>query len=348
MSGGFDRIRGGWTHRRLGLGRTRPSDAALAHADALLTEVGSRIPEDLARDLAPDPVRVALLDFVADIDLTIETAPRTDAFDVTSFRAAHQIEMQRVDEKPAPRTRLRDRLLLPAMSAATAAVVLIAVFVVGRSTNDPVGTPSTAAATESRTLLQHASLLLDAASSAQPSQRTELVREARSDLQHVNRLLPLISAPNRPPVRSKLQSLERQTNDAQSTAKPQSTTSGGTTKPSSSAKAGATGSTATTPPAKHQSSNQPPASGKTGSGGSTSGSQQPTRTSPAGGVPQSAPPAGPGRRGQVGLGQGGQGQGGQSQGSQSRGSQSRGEFGQSGNGATGGTGPLGPGVNATS
>jgi uncharacterized membrane protein YgcG len=287
MSGrSFDRLRGGWTHRRLGLGRTRPSDAALAHVDGVLTEVGGRIPRDLARDLAPDPVRVALLDFVADIDLTIDTMPTAsqsfDAqqFDAGQYRRSLMVEMARIDEPAvvSRRTPLRQRLLIPAMSAATAAVVLIAVFVAGRGSNDTtVGTPASAASSESQVLLRHASLLLTAASTASEANRIVLVREARSDLQHVSKLLPLIGAPARPTVRLQLRSLERR-------AKPKPTTH------PSHAAGSTTGSGST--PTKGSAAGSGSSSGS-GTGSSSTGSGSTGSSTGSGSVGHGTRPTGP-------------------------------------------------------
>ncbi len=188
-------IRRDWTHRRLGLGASKPREVQLANTDALLTAVGSR---DSAR-FDGDPLADALLDFAYDVDLDYGVG-ELDAVPIPA-------ELLRLTPAaPSPR-RVTWRVLAPAMGTALAAVIVAATVLISRG--QVVVSPAATATVESRQLLRHADLLIADASTASPRQRDRLVSEARADLTHVSHLLPLTLAQQRPEIRHQLDTLEQ-------------------------------------------------------------------------------------------------------------------------------------------
>lgn len=193
-------IRRDWTHRRLGLGVVKPSDAQLVHTDALLTAVGAR--EASAAVVTADSFAAALLDFALDVDLTAGIAD----IDATAI----PVELLRLTPGPAAPRRVTWRIAIPAVSTAVAAIVVGIGVLLGRGT-PVIVSPTATAAAESRQLLTHAhSLIADAGKASTRVERQRLVTEARADLNHVSRLLPLTATGDRPAIRRQLYSLEEQ------------------------------------------------------------------------------------------------------------------------------------------
>jgi hypothetical protein len=190
-------VRRDWTHRRLGLGAMRPSEAQLTHADALLTAVGGRD----GGSIGSDPFAAALLDFAYDVDLVVGIADLE----------AQPIPVEQLRLAPAPARRRRPTwsVLIPAMGTALAAIVVAATVLIGRG-NPVVVSPTATATVESHQLLRHADELIADATKAAPAARKRLVSEARADLAHVTHLLPLTPNGQRPALRRQLLSLEQQ------------------------------------------------------------------------------------------------------------------------------------------
>lgn len=191
-----DRIRRQWTHRRLGLGSAQPTDLELAHTEALLAAVGARRAPAAA---SADRLEVALFDFVCDTDLAAGV-PAIEAVPVplTALRAALPA---------ARRTRLTRRLLIPAATSGVAAIA-IAISALFAGSSAPTS-PALTATAESRQLLSHADTLLTAASHATADDRARLVTEAKADLSHVSRLLPLAAPEARSEIRERMTALDQ-------------------------------------------------------------------------------------------------------------------------------------------
>ncbi|HEX3708240.1 MAG TPA: hypothetical protein VHV76_16565 [Mycobacteriales bacterium] len=226
---GRDRIRRGWTHRRLGIGAEQIGEHALAETEALLTRVGARGTTTSAF-LEADPFSTALLDYACDIDRTAGIAA-VDAIPV----ASELLRLTPVDGHPRRPTW---RVMLPALSGSLAAVVVVLTLLLGRTSTAPV-MPSLSVTAESQQLLRHANTLLAAAASAAPAQRTRLVTEAKADLTHVTRLLPLAPPPARSGLRQRLHALNRQMRPL--APPPQRATSGGAATGSRSGSGGGSG-----------------------------------------------------------------------------------------------------------
>ncbi|HWC36365.1 MAG TPA: hypothetical protein VG650_16275 [Mycobacteriales bacterium] len=203
-----DELRRHWTHRRLGLGAAA-ADPALARTEALLAAVGAR--HTPAADDLTGGFDAALFDLAVDIDLVAGVAD--------------------IDAQPVPLAALRAgarrrrrpgwRVLVPVAGTGLAALAIVSVLLVtGGST---AGRPALSATAESQQLLTHADLLLTAATAATPAKRTALVAQARADLTHVSRLLPLAPPAARPAIRSQLQLLDRRARPL--TPRPTTTTS---------------------------------------------------------------------------------------------------------------------------
>jgi hypothetical protein len=166
-------------------------DTAMARSEALLAAVGARrVPS------GADPFDTALFDFVCDLDQLVGVA------EIDS----RPIPVAALQSRPRPVRRPSRWVLLPAMSGGIAAfVVLLALLLTGSATTS--GAPALTATAESKQLLTHAGLLLTAAQSAAGDARTRLVTEAKADLKHVRRLLPLAPPPAQPAIRTQLQQL---------------------------------------------------------------------------------------------------------------------------------------------
>jgi hypothetical protein len=191
-----DRIRRQWTHRRLGLGTAIPADAAMARTDALLTAVGGR---STSTGSIADTFESALLDFVCDLDLAAGIADlETRPLPVAALR---------LSATPPRKRRFSWQVLIPAMGGGLAAVVATVALLIGGSSASRA--PALSATAESKQLLSHADLLLAAAQHATDTERTQLVAEAKADLTHVARLLPLAPPPERPAIRSQLNVLNQ-------------------------------------------------------------------------------------------------------------------------------------------
>lgn len=190
-----NRIRRAWTHRRLGIGASPVSDVALAQTDALLAAVGARqVP---STGLGVSEFDSALFDYVCAVDLAAGV-PGTDA-------APIPLPALRAEPAPARRRRVTWRVLIPAAATGLAGMVLATFLVLGDQDRT---SPELTATAQSKQLLNHADMLLTAAKSATASERTKLVAEAKADLNHVSRLLPLAVAQARPAIRTRLRQLD--------------------------------------------------------------------------------------------------------------------------------------------
>lgn len=192
-----DRIRRRWTHRRLGLGAAGQAGChdELARTDAMLTTVGARRPPNTG-----SAFEAALFDFVCDLDLAAGV-PDID-------RTPIPIAALRAKAAAPRRRRFGWRVLLPTASAGLAALAIAAtmVFAAGSSPSNPTALTATA---ESKQLLTHADMLLTSAEAATATERADLVTEAKADLSHVSRLLPLAPPQSQPEIRQRLQLLDR-------------------------------------------------------------------------------------------------------------------------------------------
>lgn len=186
-----------WTHRRLGLGASKPSSAQLAHTDAMLSAVGAR--QAGTTSVANDPFASALLDFACDVDLVARVAE----LDTTPIPT----ELLRLPPATVKPRRFTWRVLVPAMGTAIAALVVGIAVLVGSGTRT-IPSPAETATAESHQLLRHADALLGDASKASAADRERLVSQAEADLSHVSRLLPLTATSDRAAIRQQLQSLE--------------------------------------------------------------------------------------------------------------------------------------------
>lgn len=166
----------------------------MAHTDALLNAIGAR--RSSPTGTSGEAFEAALLDFVCDLDLLGGIAE----IDATPIPVAALRSQPRRTRRPGW------RVLLPATSGGVAALfaMLVLVFVGGPATTSA---PALSATAESKQLLSHASLLLTAAQTADGAARTRFVTEAKADLKHVRRLLPLAPPPAQPAIRSQLQQL---------------------------------------------------------------------------------------------------------------------------------------------
>jgi hypothetical protein len=145
-----------------------------------------------------DAFDAALFDFVCDLDLTARVAE----MDATPIPHA----ALRAQATPARRRRSSLRVLIPATSGAAAIAIGLTLLLVGGPST--VDAPALSATAQSRQLLTHADMLLTAASSAAPTDRTKLVAEAKADLTHVSRLLPYAVPQSRPGIREELRLLD--------------------------------------------------------------------------------------------------------------------------------------------
>ena len=192
-----DQIRREWTHRRLGLGAVPATDAAMARTDWLLAAVGAR--RTTSTDMSADGFDAALFDFVCDIDLTAGVR-EVDATPIPIAALRAQL--------PTPRRRrLTWQVLVPVASSVAAVAIVATMLLVGGSSH--TASPALAATAQSKQLLTHAETLLTAASSAATADRAELVAEAKADLTHVSRLLPLTQPQAQPAIRTQLRLLDR-------------------------------------------------------------------------------------------------------------------------------------------
>jgi hypothetical protein len=185
-----------WTHRRLGIGAGRLTDRALAETDAMLSRVGGRSTGAAAPSLDGDSFESALLDFTCEVDV-LAGVPALDATPVAT-------DLLRL--APASRRKRRQlswRMGVPAMGAGLVALA-VAVTLLVTGTPPSTTTPSLSAAAESTQLLRHADTLITAATGAVPAKRAVLVREAKADLRHVGRLLPLTPPQTRSSLRAQL------------------------------------------------------------------------------------------------------------------------------------------------
>lgn len=173
-----------------------PADAAVARTEVLLTAVGARRTASYG-----DAFEAALLDFTCDVDLLAGIA-ELDAAPIPA--AALRVQRKRSGSSAARRPSWR--VLVPAMSGGVAALVVAVtlVFVSGSATT---GGSALSATAESRQLLGHADMLLTAARTATAAERSRLVTEAKADLTHVSRLLPLAPPPAQPAIRARMQLL---------------------------------------------------------------------------------------------------------------------------------------------
>jgi hypothetical protein len=185
------RIRRQWTHRRLGLGAAHPVDVESLRTESLLAAVGAR-----RAGFSADAFDAALLDFVCDVDLTVGLpALEATPLPLAELRAA----------MPATRRRVTWRVLVPTMTTGVAVVaVLVTAMLLGPSTPT---SPALTATAESNQLLTHADTLLTAARHATAPDRAKLLTEAKADLNHVSRLLPLTAPQSRPEIRERLEAL---------------------------------------------------------------------------------------------------------------------------------------------
>ena len=184
-----------WTHRRLGIDAPTNDQRALAETESMLAAVGAR---RTTLPIEADPFAAALLDFACDLDLYAGVAA-TDAAPVPA-------ELLRLDVPRSRKSRISWKVLIPATSGAMAALVVMLTLLLSGS---PGTTPTSglSATAESRRLLSHADTLLRAAATAESGERASLIREARADLHHVTRLLPLAPPAARPAIRQRLRSL---------------------------------------------------------------------------------------------------------------------------------------------
>jgi hypothetical protein len=272
----------------------------MARTEAMLTSVGAR--RTTSAGLSGDAFEVALFEFVCDIDLTAGVAE----IDATPIPHA----TLRAQATPPQRRRPSWRLLVPALTSGVAAVAIGLILLVAGSS--PVKEPALTATAESQQLLTHADMLLTAAQSAAATERTKLVTEAKADLTHVTRLLPLAPPAARPEIRAQLQDLNQRMAPLSPTQRPRPTandgdgarsgqvapqrTGGGATTTDSSSDAGATTPDRQQPPLR-----RPPGDNTTTTQSTTGGPRPPatgdtsagtTTTSGTGPAPQPRPTSG--------------------------------------------------------